>query len=281
MHDEEKPNSLPGKPVHEETPAQASSLVMKRREMTAGFDERQMRLFNEALIATLTTDMPAEKLAEVLGKAYDTTLYVYTGQMLADSHLDKPACAPAPADRDNPERSARPMLLSCTACHGYRLTQKGNVVRCDDCGNIQPTLENVSRRRDCHEPNHSNKTHACPFCGSKAVFDDWLDLNICPDCGARETTVGWSPRIFRAEKDQAQPAAGHIAQKQIVNVSLSDSILALVFHDGTVQHQRIPVAAVYAIAYLLRVLDTMCWSREVLENRLRKLSERRNENEGQ
>lgn len=62
-----------------------------------------------------------------------------------------------------------------------------------------------------------------------------------------------------------------------MNVSLSDSILALVFHDGTVQRQRIPVAAVYAIAYLLRVLDAMCWARETLENRLLKLSQKRQE----
>ena len=68
---------------------------------------------------------------------------------------------------------------------------------------------------------------------------------------------------------------------QIVNVALSGTTVALMFHDGTVQRQTVNDAAVSAISYLLRVLDTMTWAREELENRLRKLSERRNENEGQ
>jgi hypothetical protein len=35
----------------------------------------------------------------------------------------------------------------------------------------------------------------CPICGSSAVFfDSWLDINLCLECGARETTVGWQQR---------------------------------------------------------------------------------------
>jgi RNA polymerase subunit RPABC4/transcription elongation factor Spt4 len=31
----------------------------------------------------------------------------------------------------------------------------------------------------------------CGICGAQAIFDNWLDINICPVCGAHETTLGW------------------------------------------------------------------------------------------
>jgi len=31
----------------------------------------------------------------------------------------------------------------------------------------------------------------CGLCGSPAVFDSILDMNVCPTCGARETGKGW------------------------------------------------------------------------------------------
>jgi rubredoxin len=31
----------------------------------------------------------------------------------------------------------------------------------------------------------------CGICGSSAVFDNFVDINLCPVCGARETSVGW------------------------------------------------------------------------------------------
>jgi hypothetical protein len=34
----------------------------------------------------------------------------------------------------------------------------------------------------------------CGICGAPAVFDNWLDINLCPTCGARETTKGWQER---------------------------------------------------------------------------------------
>ena len=71
MDDEEKRKlPRPDDPVEQGIPSQASPLVMQRRKITAGFDERQKQLFNEAVIAILTVDMPAEKLTEVLNKAY-------------------------------------------------------------------------------------------------------------------------------------------------------------------------------------------------------------------
>ena len=150
MDDEEKRKlRRPGNPV-QEIPSQASPLVMQRREMTAGFDERQKQLFNEALIAILTVDMPAEKLTDVLNKAYDTTIQVFGWQMLADTHLsnadlgseghrpiEKQPGSPA-TERPGPPEGARSVLLSCVSCHGYRLTLRGIEVQCDDCGAIQP-----------------------------------------------------------------------------------------------------------------------------------------------
>jgi hypothetical protein len=34
----------------------------------------------------------------------------------------------------------------------------------------------------------------CGSCGSAAVFDNWLDINLCPKCGAHETATGWQER---------------------------------------------------------------------------------------
>jgi hypothetical protein len=34
----------------------------------------------------------------------------------------------------------------------------------------------------------------CGICGAPAVFDSWLGINICPACGAHETTLGWQKR---------------------------------------------------------------------------------------
>jgi len=34
----------------------------------------------------------------------------------------------------------------------------------------------------------------CGICGALAAFDRWLDINICPVCGAHETSSGWQSR---------------------------------------------------------------------------------------
>jgi len=39
------------------------------------------------------------------------------------------------------------------------------------------------------------KTDAnCGICGNPAVFDNWLDTNLCPKCGAQESANGWQKR---------------------------------------------------------------------------------------
>ena len=34
----------------------------------------------------------------------------------------------------------------------------------------------------------------CGICGKPAVFDNWLDTNLCPTCGAHETGERWQRR---------------------------------------------------------------------------------------
>src|SRR6266702_8528974 len=34
----------------------------------------------------------------------------------------------------------------------------------------------------------------CGICGNPAVFDNWLDTNLCPKCGAQESANGWQQR---------------------------------------------------------------------------------------
>ena len=231
--EDERRKSLHEIPVEEEIRCQPSPFVMKRREMTDGFDERQKQLFDQALIAILTADMPPDKLAAVLGAAYDTTIQVFSWQMLAETRLPNPICSSPLADRLSPAGRARPMLLSCITCHGYSLTLRGDVVQCDDCGAIQPTLENISGRGDSRERNRTKDERPAE------LFDH-----------------------------------GHISKKQIVNVALNGTTLALMFHDG-IQRQTTSDPAVHAISYLLRVLDTMFWAREALENRLLRFSKRK------
>jgi hypothetical protein len=31
----------------------------------------------------------------------------------------------------------------------------------------------------------------CGICGSAAILDLWLDIHLCPCCGARLTEFGW------------------------------------------------------------------------------------------
>jgi hypothetical protein len=161
MDDEERHKRLPCKSVEQEIPSQASPLVMQRREMTAGFDDRQKQLFNEALIAILTVDMPAEKITEVLTKAYDTTIQVFGWQMLADTFLPndergsevrpvEQSPSPAATECLSAPDSVRPVLLSCTNCHGYKLKLSGAVIQCDDCGAIQPKLDSAADRESAH-----------------------------------------------------------------------------------------------------------------------------------
>src|SRR6266700_8031363 len=39
------------------------------------------------------------------------------------------------------------------------------------------------------------KTDAnCGICGNPAVFDNWLDTNLCRKCGAQESANGWQKR---------------------------------------------------------------------------------------
>jgi hypothetical protein len=217
--------------------SQSSPFVVRRRGATADFDERQKQLFDQALIAILTVDMPPDKLTAVLAAARDTTIQVFSGEMLAGMHVPNTTCAPSAADRPSPAASV-PMLLSCTSCHGYSLALRGKVVQCDDCGTIQPTLENVSGRGTSRERNRAEDERRAE------LFDQ-----------------------------------GHNPEKQIVNVALSGTTLALMFHDGSVRRQTIPDPAILAISYLLRVLDTMSWAREALENRLLNLSKTKREDQ--
>lgn len=34
----------------------------------------------------------------------------------------------------------------------------------------------------------------CGVCGFPAAFDNWLDINLCPQCDAHETMDGWETR---------------------------------------------------------------------------------------
>ena len=34
----------------------------------------------------------------------------------------------------------------------------------------------------------------CGICGSPVVFDNWMDIHVCRQCGAIETEKGWQAR---------------------------------------------------------------------------------------
>jgi diguanylate cyclase (GGDEF)-like protein len=59
---------------------------------------------------------------------------------------------------------------------------------------LQPTTLELSS--PSLPPAVSNKDAACPFCNSLTVFDNWRDINLCPKCGAQETTRGWQNGVF-------------------------------------------------------------------------------------
>jgi len=146
MDDGERRKRLHGELL--EKRCQPFPFVVRRREVTADFDQRQKQCFNEALIAILIADLPPEKIEQVLVAARDTTIQVFSGEMLADtriasekresvddsSHLS--ATDPlAPACGFAPESS------SCIACNGHKLVERGGFIRCDDCGAMQPSVE--------------------------------------------------------------------------------------------------------------------------------------------
>jgi hypothetical protein len=120
----------------------AAPFVVKRQGLTADFNERQKQLFDEAVIAVLTVELPAEKIAEVLAAARDISIHLSSGEMLADSSLSSPT-------RLALVHGLAPALLSCDRCHGHDLTLRGRVVQCDDCGTIQATIIDREIRRDC------------------------------------------------------------------------------------------------------------------------------------
>ena len=227
MDDEEERKHAPSELLKDEISSPASSLVMKRRELTAGFDERQMQLFNEALIAVLTADMPEDKLTQVLAEAYNTTLYVYAGQMLADSHLASATASP-PAQPRSPERSARPMLLSCTSCHGYSLRMRGKLVQCNDCGAIQPAI--IDRPRIVQQGEVIQELAARFFATGE---DATAAMREEEERELEKKKAGDSNLPAKSEADVL--ACGDIAGKEIVKVTLSGTNLVLMFHDGTVQ----------------------------------------------
>lgn len=39
----------------------------------------------------------------------------------------------------------------------------------------------------------------CGVCESRAIFDRWMDINLCPACGAHETMKGWQKRDVKAK----------------------------------------------------------------------------------
>jgi hypothetical protein len=47
-----------------------------------------------------------------------------------------------------------------------------------------------------YESNRCDETisEGCDICGGKAIFDAFLDVNVCVDCGAHETARGWEKR---------------------------------------------------------------------------------------
>jgi len=181
------------------------------------------------------------------------------------------ATGSSPAHPDSPERSARPMLLSCTSCQGYSLTLRGKLVQCDDCGAIQPAI--IDRPRIVRRDGVIQELAARFF----ATGEDAMAAMREEEERALEKKKACEvdPPAAKGEADIL--ASGDIAGKEIVKVGLTGTTLVLMFHDGTVQRQTIPYAAILAISYLLRVLDAMCWTREVLENRLLNPPSRRNE----
>jgi RNA polymerase subunit RPABC4/transcription elongation factor Spt4 len=48
-------------------------------------------------------------------------------------------------------------------------------------------VPNVGQRTAVVPETHAN----CAICGQPAVFDNWLDINVCSKCGAHETAEGW------------------------------------------------------------------------------------------
>jgi hypothetical protein len=113
-------------PVEQEAP-KGLPFVVKRREITADFDERQKQLFDQALIAILVADLSPDKVEKVLAAARDTTIQVFSGELLAAMNTTtQPECS-----RDEPPTTADsvvPALLSCTSCHGYSLILRGKFV---------------------------------------------------------------------------------------------------------------------------------------------------------
>jgi len=52
--------------------------------------------------------------------------------------------------------------------------------------------ETPKRETDRVEPKaQSQNPSACGMCGMKAIFDTYLDINVCLHCGAHETAIGW------------------------------------------------------------------------------------------
>jgi len=150
MNDEEERKQPHRNPVDEEVRSKAFHFVIKRQEMTADFDERQKQLFDQALIAILVANLIPDKLEQALAAARDTTISVFSGEMLADlraaskpeqgNNVQKlPNTPTSNLNRSEPADSPRP-VLHCANCHGYNLNLGGKVVQCDDCGTIQPAL---------------------------------------------------------------------------------------------------------------------------------------------
>ena len=45
-----------------------------------------------------------------------------------------------------------------------------------------------------------NDSPYCPFCGHRAIFETYMDINLCDVCGAHETVKGWQSRDIKAKK---------------------------------------------------------------------------------
>jgi hypothetical protein len=84
MDDEERRKYPHRNLADKEVRSKAFHFVIKRQEMTADFDERQKQLFDQALIAILVASLIPDKLEQALAAARDTTISVFSGEMLAD-----------------------------------------------------------------------------------------------------------------------------------------------------------------------------------------------------
>jgi len=57
-----------------------------------------------------------------------------------------------------------------------------------------PAVLRMNGKKPEQSPSETSEPKPCGICGGPAAFDNWLDINFCPACGARETGKGWEKR---------------------------------------------------------------------------------------